>query len=646
MYHVDPIDSSIVIDTFNQGIGASPYVGLTDMQSVDPLTVPGEVSVSLATQSSSQAPAPQSQTTTVSMASDWLLIPVSLKVESRQAIIFSSVGTSGLTMGQVYWLFYTATVSTNNTYQLSTTYETNSPASISADSSVTWSIPAVGIPKYFQTSTVNNWMVDANGLVWSDKIVTAVAGGVTATKSWTYTGNPTDSTSKGNGLLVYRTIHNDTGATGTTATFDEFLFVWRNGQIDYTKIYVNNSNVSLSWVLGWNPALSSSTTEHSAYLQNSSTINNSHMAITTLPNLAVYCDSFFVSTFFQNIPTASSDDYIGFDPTTPSTYTFATFNILPPTDVAQCLAFINQYVFIGGKGNYIYPWNAAALDKQYTAPIIILPESNVVNIVNVGNNGYIFAGNRGNIYVTNGSQTSLFAKVPDHLSNTIEPYFIWGGATYNKNRLYFGVNAISPVSGGGSFLNYPGLWCVDLTTQAIFNCNQFLYNATTVYVSALIVPTLSGNGPNPFIGYGLLMGWSDNGNNSGIDISIGTPYTGGQSWVTSDMIPIGTLFKPTTPLQIEFKLSKPLVTGETIQIQTGKYLDMTYASFLTQFTTNTVGIISDSTGNHGGMGDDKYQWMLVRAILTSTNTTPSYNRVTQLRIVGGAKKQTSYSSVA
>ena len=126
---------------------------------------------------------------------------------------------------------------------------------------------------------------------------------------------------------------------------------------------------------------------------------------------------------------------------TGGTYTAQNMTaILPTTDVAQCLSFVNEYLLIGGKFNIIYPWDLNPEDNTWSNPLILLPETNISNIVTVGNNAYIFAGNRGNIYITNGSQASLFKKLPDHLSGGVEPLYAWGGATYNKNRLYFGVN--------------------------------------------------------------------------------------------------------------------------------------------------------------------------------------------------------------
>jgi hypothetical protein len=645
-YQIDPVkDGDILISGFQNGIGASPYTGLTDLSSVDPVSVPGEATVSLATQSVTQAPNVGSQTVTVSSVSGTFPIAESLLLETFQAVTITSAGSSGLTANGIYWLVYISNSGGNNYYGFSPAYGSLSTQNITTTGPVTFSSINPATPKYFAKSSVTNFMVDSSGLVWSDTFVTSGAGSVVATNSWTYTGNPTDSTSNGNGLLVYKTIHNGTGSSGFPATFDEWLFVWRNAQIDYTQLSSNDSVVSISWVVGWNPSLTTTpTTGHTNYLQSSYLINNSHMAITTLPNMAVYCDSFYVSIFFQNIPSLATLSYIGFDPTNPTTYYFNTFNLLPPTDVAQCLSFLNQYVLIGGAQNYIYPWNAANLDKEYTAPIIILPESNVVNIVNVGNNGYVFCGNRGNIYITNGSQSSLFQKVPDHLSGTIEPYFYWGGAAYTKNRIYFGLYADNPNSNSIP-VPYNGLWCIDLETRAIFKSNKLSYSGTNpIHASAIMIPTTNSSGANSYAGYGLLIGFSDGSGVFGIDRTIGTPYTGGQSWVASDLIPIGTAIDPTTPSQIEFKLSQPLVSGESVQIYVGTYLDMTYGSFSVcnfngQTSFNTVGAISGITD---GMPKWQNQWIIVKAILTSTATSPSYVRLTELRIKGATLRLTSF----
>ena len=47
-YSIDN-NGDIVISGFNQGIGASPYSGLTDLRSVEIDSVPGEAAVNFAT---------------------------------------------------------------------------------------------------------------------------------------------------------------------------------------------------------------------------------------------------------------------------------------------------------------------------------------------------------------------------------------------------------------------------------------------------------------------------------------------------------------------------------------------------------------------------------------------------------------------
>ena len=85
-------------------------------------------------------------------------------------------------------------------------------------------------------------------------------------------------------------------------------------------------------------------------------------------------------------------------------------------------------------------------------------------MITVNTNTYLFAGNRGRIYVTNGSQAELFKKIPDHLSGTVEPYYIWGAIGYSQNQLYFGFQA---QQNNGSILQSGGLWALDITTGAL-----------------------------------------------------------------------------------------------------------------------------------------------------------------------------------
>lgn len=646
-YILDPENGDIVIGGWANGVGASPYSGLTDMRSVNPLSIPGEVSDSFSTKSVIKAP---SATITSTTGTNLLLIPTEQNIESYQWITFTSVGGSGLSTNTPYFLFFFGTSGGNYEYQLYSTFKGVSPVSITTGATVTFSTIVPGLPKFFQKSKSNNFMLDSNGRVWSDLGTTGTGGGPT-TSSWVYIGNLTDTSSNGNGLLLFTTVHNATGGSGSGAppTFDEWLFVWRNSQIDYTPISSGVSLSTIAWTNGWNYQLTTGTTTgHTNYLNTASGVNNPHPTLVTPDSRANFLDGNFIGNFYQNVPSGTGT-YVGFNPSVGGTWTPQTITaVMPVNEVGQCLAFVNTFLLVGGLNNIIYPWDILATDNTYSTPLIMLPETGIANIVTVGNNGYIFAGNRGNIYITNGSQASPYKKVPDHISGQIEPLFTWGGATFNKKRLYFGIQATNQA--GGTMPAYGGVWCIDLDSGALWNCNQLSYGTYEGYTSAIGVVGNSGvDGASPSVGYGLVMGWSDGVSPTyGVDISIASPYTGGQSWITSDLIPVGTLLQLMTPTQVELKLSTPLVSGESIQIKIGSYLDMSYASFVSVGTMTysaTGQNLAWNSSSNGGFPIENLQWCILQAILTSVASNPSYNRITELRIIGATAKVTSYSSL-
>ena len=49
MYNVDPQNGDIVISGFENGIGDSPYSGLTDMRNINTVSIPGEADVNFST---------------------------------------------------------------------------------------------------------------------------------------------------------------------------------------------------------------------------------------------------------------------------------------------------------------------------------------------------------------------------------------------------------------------------------------------------------------------------------------------------------------------------------------------------------------------------------------------------------------------
>lgn len=625
-YQVDPTSGDIVINGFDKGIGASPYTGLTDLKSVDIDGVPGEVSVNFSTSAVSPTVQLTALACTLSNSFDALVYATSNpKLADGQAVSFADSG-GGVTAGVVYWVFLNSTSGGNYHFFLYSDYPMGSQVSIT-DASTTVTTFNVAKAKFFSTMSHgeagSNFMIDASGQIWSDYLEQS------GNNLWRYTGNTPGADGHGNGLVYWRTSRNY-ASSGKVGDWDGYLLSFRDGFIDYSNTNGVNSGAGYNHVgtytYGWNPA-TGSTGVASAYLTGSNLGSCPHNAIAGPDGRVYFCD-------YYNVRKISQADVITpttFSTAVPTTYNYTNYNLLPINDIATCIAPLGTDMLIGGTYNQAYAWDTFSNVISYP---ILLSESYVANIITVNTNAFLFTGNRGTIYITNGSQANPWIKIPDHISNTVEPYFQWGGAAYNKNRLYFGINVIDNASANIS--GYGGVWCADLTTGALWLSNQMSYGTYVGYVSALMAlpptPVFSGFPAEP-AGVGYLAGWY-NGLNSqsyGIDTTVSAVYTGTQSVVISDMIPVGTLLKPTTASQVEFKLAKPLGSGETVELQVASSLGGTFTSALIVNGDATGTILS---GNSQNMPIQQQQWMLVKAILTGTLGTPTYNRITELRIVG------------
>lgn len=635
-YHLDP-NGDIVIDGFENGVGDSPYSGLSDIRNINISSIPGEASVNF--QTISKTPAIVTGTVVAGFQSGATGISYTggVGLENGMAIVFSNLSNTGLgiTNNTPYWIVNLG-IGGSGLTGLASNYELTSIITISGTSLTgTFASYNMSTPKYivkqgnwvnYNTTNVIYFMIDSAGLVWSNK-------NPTTSGAWTYTGNTTLTGANGNGLVYYQTSDTTIG----------YVFAFRGAVIDYFKVTNPNSSTpsaySISWTYGWNP--NTGTTAQTTGLKSAAGSGNSHEAWVMPDNRVYFCDASNVGKFFETTGTI-------FDPANTATYTYTTYPLLPLNDVAQCIAPSGTNILIGGGNNVVYSWNRTATLINFS---YLIAESNIVKMITVNTNTYIFTGNRGRIYVTNGAQAQLFKKVPDHLSNTVEPYYAWGGVCVLKNRIYFGI--ASTDNAGTRNQIYGGVWSVDLDTKALILANELTYGTYAGNATALLGnsnPTSSALGQpypnsNP-VGTGLVIGWDNTffGVGSGIDVSIGTPYTGGQSYIISDMLPIGTLFKPTTPLQYEYKLAVPLLASETVELQVAPFWNGTYTSVGT--TTGTASTSAVILSDNFSGKTQNHQWLAVKCILTGKSSNPSYNRLKEIRIIGATSPQTSMPTIA
>lgn len=313
---------------------------------------------------------------------------------------------------------------------------------------------------------------------------------------------------------------------------------------------------------------------------------------------------------------------------------------MPVFETAQSMAELGNEIIIGTNNNTLYPWNQIDV---LPSTLISLPENNVVNMITVNNMVYVFAGSRGNIYLTNGSTASVVLKVPDYCAGIagspqtyVEPFFTWGDAMYLRGKVYFSIQdqyassstPVYPAKAG----NCGGIWSFVPTQNFFYGQdtglslmleNRSSYGTYNGACSVLIPAyTQTSRGPQYW------SGWYSNITSStyGIDYndgSISTPCV-----IETDLIPTGTMLNKQTFSQIEYKLSSPLQTGATISIK--------YRQNSTDEFTSCGSVISegdDGLSGYFSVNFEKGQWVQLQITLNPNGGGSTANYVRLRKVI-------------
>lgn len=590
-------NKDLVITGWENGIAESPYAGTSDIRNMDLVSIPTEASVALATTATVTQASLQAQAFTASSSSGILFTWAGgTALANNTAVTFATTGSlpTNIAVNIAYYVINT----TATTFQVALSAGGAAVAFSAAGSNSTFSTIDMVAPKfitpYGYTDNITGlytyiyFCVDVKGRVWVYYATTS---------QWIYMNNPYQSetrpgvTQAGNGQAVYR----------------DYLFAFESQNINYMKVVTSGVPQTISylttytnWVQAWKSMIA-------PWITSNFPITISHYAIVGQNDVVYFCNTAFVGSI-QRVAGKT------FDPTDATSYVYnASALALPSNEISQCLSVLGTTLLVGGQLNVIYSWDRVSVGY---IPIYFA-ENSIARIVSINTNAYVFIGQRGRIYVTNGVSAQLFKKVPDHLSNQPNPYFTWGDATYNRNQLYFGVQATN--NSGTAINQYGGLWALDVDTKALRLVNQLSYGTYLGNVTAL--SSLGGLPTSD--GYGLYIGWFTTV--GGIDKGSSTPYTGTQAYLDTEIIPIGQFLNKYTFTNIEWKLAVPLVSGESVTLS---YRTNVTASYTQIGTTNTVGALSDVYL----MNFDQVQWIQIRAQLTSTASTPSYVRLKEIRL--------------
>lgn len=358
-------------------------------------------------------------------------------------------------------------------------------------------------------------------------------------------------------------------------------------------------------------------------------VNSATSSLQIQGNLDLFTGKIGLQYFNTFYPVGDASSSTGSTPT----YTLSNPQLaLPVYEIAQCMTEIGATIVVGCKSNTIYPWNQVATQAS---SIISLPENNVVNLITVNQMAYIQAGNKGNIYITDGSVASLVTSVPDYCAGVpgnpasyIEPVFSWGGAMYLRGRVYFSILDQTSTKAG----NCGGIWSF-VPTQNFYVGqdigislrleNQSSYGTYNGYAPVLI-PKQNQNAIAPQY----FSAWESSVTSPsyGIDATGTGTAVASVTVIETDLIPVGTMLKKKTFGQIEYKVSSPLQAGESVSLS--------YRPNATAAWIPCGNLIVEQNGLSGYYvsNTQQIQWVQLQAILTPITGNGSFNRLTELRI--------------
>ena len=289
---------------------------------------------------------------------------------------------------------------------------------------------------------------------------------------------------------------------------------------------------------------------------------------------------------------------------------------LPDFESISWISELRTNLLIGGSRK-IYPWDRVSTSWQTPIPVT----EPIKKITNIMNNIYILAGNKGNIYFSNGYAIAIKKKIPDSFFGLVDPQITWGGYMQHRNKLYFQVYVQDsktqiPVASG--VMSY------DIETEALNFDNEnsigYTPSGSNSGVGNILID-VSDTSSSLFDNY--LSSWY-NSSIGGIDYNDTTLYSNNEPQIETDLIPVGTFANPKTFTSIEFKLDEPMVSGDSITVYARQSLSDTYVLV----GTTTTGILSDF---YTPLPFEKFQWLQLKVTM-SCGMSSTRIRIKEIRI--------------
>lgn len=406
-----------------------------------------------------------------------------------------------------------------------------------------------------------------------------------------------------------------TGATGIYNIVDPI-----GNEIQATFTYANTTVGLLS------PAIyqyASSGTFQVNIINPSSAINRAH--VSKVDGNLYFSNGNWIGRL-QSSPNANSKFNLGI----PSSYSvgYAPVGLVNKQDTVIDMTDLRGQMIIAGNQD-IYPWDYVSAQPSAPSPI----GEQIVRITNLLNNIYITAGQKGNVYASNGASAQILYKIPDYIAGVIDPVWTWGDMMIHRGRLY--LQALAQNTSGTNLLqgifsfNVSATLVTDVQTAGAFtmeaqNSNGLIPASGTTGAGLLIDNEPSSNGQDSYYSV-----YSIGASTGAIDYNNTTLWVNFEPTIETDIIPIGTFLAKKTLAQIEFKLDRPMVSGDQIKLYIRQSLSDSYVAVGT--TTGTT-FTNQQLSDVGITNGFQWQWVQLKAQFKCAGSGSSFIPLREIRI--------------
>lgn len=601
--------SDIVISGWEQGIAESPYSGIGDMRNIDISSIPGEISVTFANQAVSLPPVFNAVAFSADATTDTFTVASTTGLYNGCAITFNTIGTTvGISTGVVYYV----TNITSTTFQVTSFLNTTAAINITTSGSGTWTTYQFGNQR--GTGLENDRKMSYVSYVGSS--AGSAFSGRTGVYIVDYSNYLWLLAGTNFGVITINTLYfcGNIGGVAATSTVQASVAIWKN----YIILYGGSAGIFDAW----NGTMSTAPASVWKYgfTSVSSALDVNSVLVSKDDGNFYFTNS---NSNVYNIGSLIEQPTKTFDPNDSTTYAVSQQAlVLPNLEYPTALCELGSDMYIGTQSANVYVWDKISLGFNQ---ILTMSESNTRAMVGTNQNVFVFAGSQGYIYYSNGASIEKFARVSKYVTGNQKAYIQFIDASYSRGKINFTLYATD--NNGNNLDTTSGVWSIDMDTKAVICQNKLTTSGYGKYTKAVPVFPLRFTTSTSTLGNGVVSVWYDSSNTTyGLDRPTSTPYIAGESYIETDIIPIGTYFKPFTGSQIEWKTSQPLVTGESISLYGRSTITGAYTLLGTTNGDNTS--ISDAYK----FSIEKMQWLQIKVVMSSTATNPSFCRLTELRL--------------